>query len=116
MITGMERDRERSMRYEQKPYPAQPSYSYATKYQPGRPTDELLDVARKVDCEAILAEVGELGVVVVRYLRTPDDHPAEIDYVVVEEGAYLVYSARLDVLYAQDAYSFEHEHEMESGS
>lgn len=98
------------MRYSSKPR-CNPGLVYAARYEaPGRPLDELLEVARMKDSDAALGECAELGVVVVRYLDVPDDHPARLRYEVVPEGHYLVYSDDYHLLYSDDARSFEREH------
>lgn len=101
-MTGMKRYIEK---------PRQLSAYYAAQYQPGRSLDDVLAVARKMHRDAAVVEVPELEVLVVRYLRVPDDHPARIEYEVVEAGHFLVYSETFDVLYSSSPKEFERDHE-----
>jgi len=98
------------VRYERKPK-SERTYYHAALYRPGAPLSELEDVALKSGEDVIVAEVPEMRVLLVQYLNTfGGDYPAKIDYVVVEEGDYLVYSERYSVLYAEDAENFERQH------
>jgi hypothetical protein len=89
------------------------SVSFAARYAPEKVSsrDDLLAVARQMHSDAEIAEVPSLRVAVVRYLRVPDDHPAQIEYEVVEAGSYLVYSETFDLLYSSDPETFAKEHE-----
>lgn len=49
---------------------------------------------------------------VVRYSRVPDDHPAHTAYEIIPEGHYLVYSQSFDLLYASDPKTFASEHQL----
>jgi hypothetical protein len=67
----------------------------AARYEAGQPLDDLLRVARMADGKAELAEVTSLPsgpVLLVRYMRCYDDHPAELDWEVVQPGEFLTYS------------------------
>lgn len=98
------------MRYQRRPR-REPGSSYAARFTaPGRSLDDLYEVARVKDPAAALGEQADLGVLVVRYLDVPDDHPARLRYEVVPEGSYLVYSDEYHLLYSDDARSFESEH------
>ncbi len=82
---------------------------YAAVYHAGQPLDDVLAVARKADRGATVAEIPDMGVLVVRYLYVPDHSPSRIDYEVVEDGKVLVYSDSYDTLYSTDEHSFETE-------
>src|SRR5688500_17623895 len=96
--------------------PREPGISYAAQYVSGGPFGDLLEVARKVDHDAALAEVPALGVLLVRYLNVPDDHPARTDYVVVPDNHYLVYSEPFHLIYESDPNTFAREHTAAPGS
>lgn len=72
-----------------------------TKYEPGQPLNDLQTVADHADHHAELAEVRFPSgpVLLVRYTRVPDNHPAHIDYETVEAGDYLAYSHSGDFLF-----------------
>lgn len=89
--------------------------SHAARYEPGRPLDGLLAVARRVDREVSVAEVPELRVLAVRFRNSSDDHMANTTYEVVEAGGYLVYSETFDLLYSCDSESFERDYERAEG-
>lgn len=97
-------------RYVQRPRKTQ-GISYAARYEPGCALDDIQTVAFKAAGDAVLAEVPELRVLVVRFLRACDDYPAKIDYVIVEAGDYLVYSGAFDLLYGSDPEAFARDYE-----
>lgn len=73
------------------------------RYEPGQPLGSLLQVARMADRNAELSEVTGLPsgpVLLVRYMRSQDDHPAELDWEVVQPGEFLSYSETYDNLNA----------------
>src|SRR2546423_8353192 len=79
----------------------------AARYEPDEPLDDLLRVARMTDSNAELAEARFASglVLMVRYLAHFDDHPAQIDYVQVPPGDWLVYDDHHDLLYGvEDGY------------
>ena len=94
--------------------PRRRGVSYAAQYVAGASLDDLREVARKLDRDAEVAEVPQLGVLVVRYLNVPDNHPAHTDFEVVPDGHYLVYSRAFDLLYESDPETFAREHETSS--
>lgn len=98
-------------RYIDRPREQPSSSSYAAEYVLGEPLDDLWAVARMMDLSAQLAEVPDLEVLVVRYLEVPDDHPARVEYEVVESGSMLVYSENYHMLLSQYPESFEREHQ-----
>lgn len=67
---------------------------------------ELGAVARKADSEAEIAVIAQWKALVVRYYRWPDDRPKELDYEIVEDGGWLVYSQGYDLLWASAAGEF----------
>jgi len=80
-------------RYRLKPDPYRDTDLHVAKYEPGKPLDDLLAVARRADAraEAAEAQLPSGAVLVVRFMRYPDDEGP--DWAVIEPGAYLVYSA-----------------------
>ena len=88
-------------RYRRKPEPGGRDDQFAACYQPGQPLGDLTAVARMADPRAELAEVAfpSRTVLVVRWLRIPDDHPSRNEYEVIEAGKYLAYSPGNDHLY-----------------
>lgn len=68
----------------------------AAQYRPGEPFDELMEVARKCWHEPRLAVVPELRVLLVQ-TRTADGE--DLDYDVVEDHGWLVYSPGSSVMY-----------------
>jgi hypothetical protein len=90
-------------RYQQKPQVGQ-EVQVAARYEPGQPLDDLRAVAVMADGNAELAEVRfcNTTILLVRWKRIPDDHPAEIEYETVEPGRFLAYSYSGDFLYEAD--------------
>jgi hypothetical protein len=88
-------------RYRPKPERTTGEDQFAARYEPGRPLDDLIAVARMADDKAELAEVTFPSgpVLAVRWTRIPDDHPSEVDYEMIEPGKYLAYSTGNDFLY-----------------
>jgi hypothetical protein len=91
-------------RYRRKPDPVSREDSFAARYEPGQPLNDLTAVARMADSRAELAEVTFPSgpVLVVRYKRSYDDHPSRIEYETVEPGRHLAYSSGHDFLYDAD--------------
>ena len=92
-------------RFRRKPQAADREVQHAARYTPGAPLDDLLKVARMADAGAELAEVrfpGGRQVLLVAWMRIPDDHPAEIEYETVAPGGWLAYSSGIDFLYDTD--------------
>lgn len=84
--------------------------SYAAQYRKGEPLNDLREVVAKYDRGGDVAEQAALGVLVVRYLNVPDNHPARVEYEVVPDGHFLAYSETFDLLYVDDAQNFAREH------
>ena len=91
-------------RYRRKPKDEDREDQFAARYEPGHPLDDLMEVARKADFRAEVAEaVFSYGpVLVVRWEHFPDGHPPQINYETVEPGRYLAYSPGRDFLYDTD--------------
>lgn len=84
-------------------------------YTAGGPLDDLRAVASEADIpgrrgKASLAECQLPGgtVLVVRWMRVNDDHPATIDYQVVEDGDWLYYSIEYGSLGADTTADLKH--------
>jgi hypothetical protein len=97
------------MRYVEKPQTPKPVI--AAQYRAGEPLDDLLAVARQCHPDATALDVPEWRVLLVRRLVVPDDRPAYVDYLVVEDGDMLVYSDRYDALFVEDAEEFRREYD-----
>lgn len=84
-----------SRKYRLKPKPERDEALYAAKYEPGQPLDELYEVARMGDGEAVLAEAPLPGetVLVARYINYDRERP-EIEFEVVRPGRYLTFSTQ----------------------
>jgi hypothetical protein len=87
------------VRWRKKPSPGEDEDQLAARYEHGRDLAPLLAVARMADEDAEIREVlfGEATwVLLVRYLRFHDDHPATIEYETIEPGKWLAYSGSGD--------------------
>jgi hypothetical protein len=98
-------------RYRRKPRQEDREDQFAARYEPGRPLDDLAEVARMADDDAVLTEVGYRGALfrklagpylVVVYSRVPDEHAAEVTAQLVKPGDYLAYSSGNEFLYDSD--------------
>lgn len=92
-------------RYWRKPQPTGREEQFAARYEPGQPLDDLRAVARMAGDEAEVTEVvfpSGKRVLLAWFMRYPDEHPAEPDYVEVEAGDYLGYSPVHYFLYGTD--------------
>jgi hypothetical protein len=82
-------------RFRKKPRPGDDDDQVAARYTPAGDLHALTEVARLADENAEVLEVrfpSGASVLLVRWLRFHDDHPAEIDYEVIEPGKWLAYS------------------------
>lgn len=82
-------------RYRRKPDPPRREDQFAARYEPGQPLDDLLAVARMAGSEAEVREVvfpSGKQVLLAWYMRVPDAHLPEPEYVTVEPGDYLAFS------------------------
>lgn len=89
-------------RYRRKPAPRTDWDQLAARYEPGKPLDDLLTVARTADDEAEVCEVtfpSGKRVLLAWYTRYPDDGPAHPSFVTVEPGKYLAGRAEGGSLY-----------------
>jgi hypothetical protein len=78
---------------------------FAARYEPGKPPDDLIAVARMAGDEAEVAEVvfpSGKRVLLAWFMRCDDHHPARPDYATVEAGEYLAYSPGGYSLYESD--------------
>lgn len=96
-------------KYVKRPQPHRSEAAYAAKYQKGEDLGVLQKVAEKMGGE--VAEAPELGVLVVQYQSTSDLAPAHASYEVVQDGHFLVYSPRFDVLFTMDSTELDQEYE-----
>lgn len=69
----------------------------AAQYRPGEPLEDLAEVARKAYFRPRLAEVPELRVLIVQ-TRIHDGE--ELDYDVVEDGGWLLYTLDTHLMYS----------------
>jgi uncharacterized protein YndB with AHSA1/START domain len=82
------------------------------EYQPGQPLDDLAAVARLARGEVAECDLPTAGrVLVARWVDYPDEHPAQVQYTVVDRGEFLVYSERYDGLSTDDAGGLAHWYE-----
>jgi hypothetical protein len=81
-------------RFRRKPRAGDDDVQYAAQYLPGADLGALAEVAAMASGKAELREVrfGVGTVLLVRYVRFDDDHPARIDYETVEPGDWLAWS------------------------
>jgi len=90
----------RVQRFQRKPEKRQDRGIIAARYHAGQPLDGLWSVAREADAftgprrQVVLAEcvLPDETILVVRWMRVPDEHPAVVEYEVVKDGDWLYYS------------------------
>lgn len=105
-------------RYRRKPVPTGQEELFAARYEPGQPLADLLAVARMADSGAQVAEVtfpSATTVLLVRWKRIPDGHPAETEHEVIEPGDYLAFSRPGWHLYATDDADLRQFYELAAG-
>lgn len=99
-------------RYKKKPQPFGDDDQFTARYEPGRPLDDLIAVARMADPDAVVTELGYesarfAGIsgpyLIVLHASVPEEHGPEVDVEVVYPGDYLAYSPRGHFLYDTDA-------------
>lgn len=98
-------------RYRRKPKQEDREDQFAARYEPGQALDDLAEVARMADDDAVLTEVSYRSglfrnlkgpYLVVVYSRVPDEHAAEVVTELVKPGDYLAYSPGNEFLYDSD--------------
>ena len=91
-------------RYRRKPERNDRGDQFAARFDPDQPLDDLREVACMADrCAELATAMFPSGpLLVVRWTRVPDYHPAEVEYVTVEPGQFLAYSTGSDFLYDSD--------------
>jgi hypothetical protein len=99
-------------RYRRKTTPPASETIDVAEYQPGQPLDDLAAVAARASGQVAECELPTAGrVLVARWVDYPDDHPATVQYEVVNRGEYLVFSERYDSLSTEDAAGLAHWYE-----
>lgn len=104
-----------AQRFERKPETRSDRGILAAQYHAGQPLDDLRAVAAKADRtfmpegKAVLAECAlpDETVLVVRWLRVPDGHPADQQYEVIKDGDWLYYSETYESLGGDDTVGIE---------
>lgn len=99
-------------RYRRKPSPDTRDTIEVAEYQPGLPLDKLAAVAARATGEVAECELPTAGLVLVaRWVDYPDDNPPAVQYEVVEQGDYLIFSEEYDTLSSEDAAGLAHWYE-----
>jgi len=89
-------------RYRRKPEPPGGVIDIA-EYQPGQPLDDLEAVAAMARGQIAECELPAGTVLVVRWVDYSDTYPAKVEFEVLDQGEYLVYSPDHDTLATFDA-------------
>lgn len=106
------------LRWRPKPRETDPTGVVTARYLPNQTGQAyramhaaLLEVAQMADSSAETTEAlfeGRGPVLLVRYLASHDDHPAQVEYVVVQPGNHLYYSQSYDLLGEDTDDSLDH--------
>lgn len=88
-----------------------------TQYTPDAPLGDLLQVAQMADRGAMLAEaefpIGK--VLIVRWFRSRDNGPGDIEYLAVPAEQWLCYSEEYDSLTADSSQGIDHWYTLADG-